>query len=144
MPAGTHRTDLVSHLERLPILCQQLNFTLKSPTVGKSATFNKVDTVIQQTKDLMNCVAKVVTTCFICATKVRLLVCLFAHPCFVDTQVEKIQCCEITQFSCSHSLVVPINLHFCCFPMQYNIDYRGTTGHKWRPVTSLGAVGDPR
>ena len=70
VPAGTHRTDLVTHLERLPILCQQLNFTLKSPTVGKSATFNKVDTVIQQTKDLMNCVAKVVTTCFICATKV--------------------------------------------------------------------------
>ncbi|KAK2171063.1 hypothetical protein NP493_1106g00015 [Ridgeia piscesae] len=69
VPQGAHRTELLSHLDRLPTSCQQLMFTIKSPTVGKAATFNKVDSVIQETKNLMNGVAKVVTTCFICTTK---------------------------------------------------------------------------
>ena len=31
----------------------------------------QVDGAIQETKNLMNAIAKVVTTCFVCATKVR-------------------------------------------------------------------------
>lgn len=42
---------------------------VKSPTVGKSATFSKVDAVISETKSLMNEIAKLVTACFVCATK---------------------------------------------------------------------------
>ena len=42
VPQGAHRTELLSHLDRLPTSCQQLMFTIKSPTVGKAATFNKV------------------------------------------------------------------------------------------------------
>jgi hypothetical protein len=49
---------------------QQLQFTVKNPTVGKAATFTKVDNVIQETKGLMDVISKVVTTCFTCATKV--------------------------------------------------------------------------
>ena len=37
------------------------------------AHFNQVDGAIQETKNLMNAIAKVVTTCFVCATKVRLV-----------------------------------------------------------------------
>ena len=33
----------------------------------------QVDSAIQETKNLMNAVAKVVTACFICATKVGML-----------------------------------------------------------------------
>ncbi|XP_033728819.1 alpha-catulin-like isoform X2 [Pecten maximus] len=69
VPLCVHREELLSHLDRIPSYCQQLQATLKSPTYGKSATFNKVDSAIQETKNLMNAIAKVVTTSFICATK---------------------------------------------------------------------------
>lgn len=52
---------------------QQLQFTVKEPTVGRAATFSKVDNVIQETKHLMNVISKVVTTCFDCANKVTTL-----------------------------------------------------------------------
>lgn len=51
---------------------QRLQFTVKDHTVGKAATFTKVDNVIQETKNLMNVISKVVTTCFECATKVSI------------------------------------------------------------------------
>ncbi|XP_052829405.1 alpha-catulin isoform X1 [Octopus bimaculoides] len=69
VPASGHKEELVVHLDRIPVFCQQLLKTLRAPTFGKAATFNKVDSAIQETKNLMNAVAKVVTTSFICATK---------------------------------------------------------------------------
>ncbi|XP_013408473.1 alpha-catulin isoform X2 [Lingula anatina] len=69
IPVGGQRSELVAYLDKIPTFCQQLHFTIKSPTVGKTATFNKVDSAIQETKNLMNAVSKVVTTCFICSTK---------------------------------------------------------------------------
>ncbi|XP_074653442.1 alpha-catulin-like isoform X2 [Tubulanus polymorphus] len=69
VPVGGLKTELITYLDKIPAYCQHLHFTLKSPTFGKTATFNKVDSAIQETKNLMNAVAKVVTTCFICATK---------------------------------------------------------------------------
>lgn len=70
MPAGPHKKELMEHLDQIPTYVQQLQFTVKNPTVGKAATFTKVDNVIQETKNLMNVISKVVTTCFVCATKV--------------------------------------------------------------------------
>ncbi|XP_066263929.1 alpha-catulin-like isoform X1 [Branchiostoma lanceolatum] len=72
IPDGVHKTELLAHLNKIPTFCQQLNFTCKSPTLGKQATFTKVDSAIQETKNLMNTVAKVVTTCFTAATKYNL------------------------------------------------------------------------
>ncbi|XP_033207720.1 alpha-catulin isoform X2 [Belonocnema kinseyi] len=69
VPGGHHKKDLLENLDRVPTYVQQLQFTVKNPTVGKSATFVKVDNVIQETKNLMNVISKVVTTCFVCATK---------------------------------------------------------------------------
>lgn len=62
---------MLEHLDRVPTFVQRLQFTVKDHTVGKAATFTKVDNVIQETKNLMNVISKVVTTCFECATKVR-------------------------------------------------------------------------
>ncbi|XP_017885528.1 alpha-catulin isoform X2 [Ceratina calcarata] len=69
VPGGAHKKDLLENLDRVPTYVQQLQFTVKNPTVGKAATFTKVDNVIQETKNLMNVISKVVTTCFVCATK---------------------------------------------------------------------------
>lgn len=71
VPGGTHKKELLENLDRVPTYVQQLQFTVKNPTVGKAATFTKVDNVIQETKSLMDVISKVVTTCFVCATKVR-------------------------------------------------------------------------
>ena len=70
MPAGTLKKELLDYVDQIPTYVQQLQFTVKNPTVGKAATFTKVDAVIQETKNCMNCVSKVVSTCFECANKV--------------------------------------------------------------------------
>ncbi|XP_014245074.1 alpha-catulin isoform X5 [Cimex lectularius] len=72
VPAGAHKKELLEQLDRVPTHVQQLQFTVKNPTVGKAATFTKVDTVIHETKNLMSVISKVVTTCFVCATKYTL------------------------------------------------------------------------
>jgi hypothetical protein len=72
VPAGQPKKELLDHLDKVPTYVQALQFTVKEPTVGKSATFVKVDHVIQETKNLMNIISKVVSTCFDCANKVRI------------------------------------------------------------------------
>ncbi|CAB0004071.1 unnamed protein product [Nesidiocoris tenuis] len=72
VPAGAHKKELLEQLDKVPTHVQQLQFTVKNPTVGKAATFTKVDTVIHETKNLMSVISKVVTTCFVCATKYTL------------------------------------------------------------------------
>ncbi|KJH45286.1 hypothetical protein DICVIV_08662 [Dictyocaulus viviparus] len=69
VPGSAEKSELSTILERIPVHCQQLQVLVKSPTVGKSATFGKVDSVIQETKNLMNEIAKLVTSSFVCATK---------------------------------------------------------------------------
>lgn len=61
---------MLEHLDKVPTFVQSLQFTVKDPTVGKAATFVKVDHVIQEIKKLMNIINKNVTTCFDCANKV--------------------------------------------------------------------------
>lgn len=70
VPQGYLKDELVHLLERLPYNFKQLKNKLKQVTIGKTATFNKVDCVIQDTRDFMNLVAKLVTNCFLCCTKV--------------------------------------------------------------------------
>ncbi|XP_059352349.1 alpha-catulin-like isoform X3 [Daphnia carinata] len=72
VPAGTLKKELLDYVDQIPTYVQQLQFTVKNPTVGKAATFTKVDAVIQETKNCMNCVSKVVSTCFECANKYNL------------------------------------------------------------------------
>ncbi|CAH0547534.1 unnamed protein product [Brassicogethes aeneus] len=69
VPGGSNKKELLENLDKVPTFVQRLQFTVKDHTVGKAATFTKVDNVIQETKNLMNVISKVVTTCFECATK---------------------------------------------------------------------------
>lgn len=71
VPAGDSKKELLDRLDVVPTFVQSLQFSVKDPTVGKAATFVKVDHVIRETKNLMNVINKVVTTCFNCADKVR-------------------------------------------------------------------------
>jgi hypothetical protein len=70
VPTSVEKKELLEKVDEIPTRVQQLQFTVKNPTVGKAATFTKVDSVIQETKNLMNVISKVVTTCFECASKV--------------------------------------------------------------------------
>lgn len=70
VPTSTEKKQLLEKVDEIPTRVQQLQFTVKNPTVGKAATFTKVDSVIQETKLLMTVISKVVTTCFECASKV--------------------------------------------------------------------------
>ncbi len=70
VPSGYLKDELLQLIEKLPLNFKQLKNRLKQVTVGKTATFNKVDFVIQETRDFMNLVAKLVTSCFLCCTKV--------------------------------------------------------------------------
>lgn len=66
MPAGDLKKELLNELGRIPALVQQLQFVVKNPTVGKPATFAKVDSVIRETKLLMEAVNRVVTATLSC------------------------------------------------------------------------------
>ncbi|XP_076329602.1 alpha-catulin-like isoform X2 [Tachypleus tridentatus] len=72
VPGGSQKKDLLESLDKVPTYVQHLQFTVRNPTVGKAATFTKVDNVIQGVKDLMNVVSKVVTICLVCASKYKL------------------------------------------------------------------------
>jgi len=72
VPSSTLKKELLDYVDQIPTCVQQLQFAVKNPTVGKAATFTKVDNVIQETKNCMNVVSKVVTTCFECANKYNL------------------------------------------------------------------------
>lgn len=60
VPAGDLKKDLLAELGIIPALVQQLQFIVKNPTVGKPATFAKVDSVIRETRSLMEAVNRVV------------------------------------------------------------------------------------
>lgn len=44
VPSGQHKNELLEFLDKVPTFVQQLLFTVKNPTVGKAATFTKVNT----------------------------------------------------------------------------------------------------
>ena len=42
VPGSAEKNELLQILEKIPLHCQQLQVLVKSPTVGKTATFSKV------------------------------------------------------------------------------------------------------
>jgi len=72
VPSSYIKNELHTLLEQLPVHFKQLKNKLKQVTFGKTATFNKVDCVIQDTRDFMNLVAKIVTNSFLCSMKVSI------------------------------------------------------------------------
>lgn len=74
VPASDSKKTLLDLMDVVPTFVQTLQFTVKDPTVGKAATFVKVDHVIRETKNLMDAINKVVTQCFACAKEVSIRV----------------------------------------------------------------------
>ncbi|RWS04634.1 alpha-catulin-like protein, partial [Dinothrombium tinctorium] len=72
VPSGQMKKELLENLDKVPTFVQQLQFTVKNSTVGKAATFTKVDNVIQETKNLMTFVSKTVNSCLACSSKYNL------------------------------------------------------------------------
>ncbi|XP_053210546.1 alpha-catulin-like isoform X2 [Panonychus citri] len=72
IPSGLAKKDLLDNLDKVPTFVQQLLFTVKQATVGKAATFTKVDNVIKETKNLMMFVCSTVDSCITCASKYNL------------------------------------------------------------------------
>ncbi|KAL7829522.1 hypothetical protein AOLI_G00304070 [Acnodon oligacanthus] len=54
---------LLSEMEKLAVSCQQLQVCAKTPVQGKSATFQKVDTSIQNTKGIMTVLVSLLPLC---------------------------------------------------------------------------------
>ncbi|CAF3642728.1 unnamed protein product [Rotaria socialis] len=73
IPNKNARQDILTQLERIPLMCHQLKLKLKTPVSGKNSTFSKVDTVICETRDLMNAVARLCTNVFVCQSKYNIV-----------------------------------------------------------------------
>ncbi|XP_074598311.1 alpha-catenin related isoform X2 [Brevipalpus obovatus] len=69
VPSGPTKKELLDHLDKVPTFVQQLQFSVKNSTVGKAATYTKVDNVIKETKNLMNYVSKTVNSCLTCSSE---------------------------------------------------------------------------
>jgi len=74
VPSGILKKELLEHLAKVPAFVQQLQFSVKNSTVGKAATFNKVDSVIQETKNLTTFVSKTVNSCLTCSQTVSVYI----------------------------------------------------------------------
>lgn len=72
IPAGELKKELLAQLATIPALVQQLQFVVKNPTVGKPATFAKVDGVIRETRALMEAVNRVVSATLACRQHVSI------------------------------------------------------------------------
>lgn len=58
------KSSLLVEAERFPALCQQLQMTCRTPVHGKAATFTKVDTIIQETINMMTVLMKALSLCY--------------------------------------------------------------------------------
>ncbi|XP_077446154.1 alpha-catulin isoform X2 [Stigmatopora argus] len=62
---------LMSEIEKLRVLCQQLQAGARSPVQGKSATFQKVDSSIQTTRAVLTLILNIIPVCNKLATKYK-------------------------------------------------------------------------
>ena len=72
VPSGQSKKDLLDNLDKVPTFVQQLQFAVKNSTVGKAATFTKVDNVISEVKNLMDFISRTVNSCLSSAAEFNL------------------------------------------------------------------------
>ena len=73
LPAACNcKCELNGLADKLPHQFQLLRNRLKQVSIGKTATFNKVDYVIQELRDFMNLVSKITTLSFVCGSKFQI------------------------------------------------------------------------
>ena len=72
VPTGEDKRSLMAIADHVPKHCHQLQMLIQSITVGKAATFTKVDCIIKETRQIMHLIVKVVRMCFNNANKYNL------------------------------------------------------------------------
>ncbi|XP_061123314.1 alpha-catulin isoform X3 [Syngnathus typhle] len=60
---GDEKSALMSKVEKLLVLCQQLQVGARTPVQGKSATFQKVDSSIQTTRSMLTLILNILPAC---------------------------------------------------------------------------------
>ncbi|CAF1240152.1 unnamed protein product [Adineta ricciae] len=73
IPNKPSRQEILIQLEQIPLMCHQLKLKLKTPALGKTSTFSKVDAVICETRDLMNVVSRLCSIAFACQSKYNII-----------------------------------------------------------------------
>ncbi|XP_019751509.1 alpha-catulin [Hippocampus comes] len=61
---GEEKLALTSEVEKLAVLCQQLQAGARTPVHGKSATFQKVDSSIQTTRSVLSLLLNILPACY--------------------------------------------------------------------------------
>ena len=72
VPTGEDKRSLMAIADNVPKHCHQLQMLIQSITVGKAATFTKVDCIIKETRQIMHLIVNVVRMCFNNANKYNL------------------------------------------------------------------------
>ncbi len=72
VPAGEDKRSLMAIADHVPKHCHRLRALIQSPTVGKAATFTKVDSIIKEARQVVLLVARVCQTCYANAKKYNL------------------------------------------------------------------------
>ena len=72
VPSGEDKRTLMAIADHVPKRCQQLQQLIQSSTVGKAATFTKVDSIIREARQIINLVVTVTQMCYANANKYNL------------------------------------------------------------------------
>ena len=72
VPSGEDKRVLMAIADNIPKHCHQLQMLIQSKTVGRAATFSKVDSIVRETRAITNLVVRVVEICYGNAKKYNL------------------------------------------------------------------------
>ena len=64
VPTGEDKRLLMALADNVPKHCHQLQMLIQSSTVGKAATFTKVDSIIKETRQIVNLIIRVIQMCY--------------------------------------------------------------------------------
>ena len=72
VPAGEDKRALMAIADHIPKHCHQMQMLIQSPTVGKAATFTKVDSIIKEARQIVLLIAQVAQICYANANRYNL------------------------------------------------------------------------
>ena len=64
VPSGEDKRLLMALADTVPKHCHQLQMLIQRSTVGKAATFTKVDSIIKETRSIVNLIIRVIQMCY--------------------------------------------------------------------------------
>ena len=64
VPAGEDKRTLMAIADEVPKHCHQLSMLIQIPIVGKAAIFTKVDSIVKETRQVVQLLVRVVEICF--------------------------------------------------------------------------------